>query len=302
MALSAMGIRELEAILRFPAQKTIRDYVSASPESDGELIEDFEDKLEQHLRRGELLYLIVSDGIHHSVERITHWLDRGGSAPFKFGLVEFRFFDGDNGTMLVVPRTLLKTREASRHVVVVDIKGPAASTATATVHDHSKALTGSQPTTRRPITPAGPPMTREKLIAEIRAKKGGADAAIAARAIECLEGLGLALRTTPTTYQLGIYGQTEEDGAFQSLITFTALGVWSHPTSSLIDAIGDEEFVRHKVRMNAVAMFYRPDQANDPTKRRHELIPGFDKLDGKEEQLAQAIAATRDVALERLLS
>ena len=89
---------------------------------------------------------------------------------------------------------------------------------------------------------------------------------------------------------------------FQSLISLTASGVWSHPTSTMIDAIGDEEFVRHKLRMNAVAAFYKPDQAIDPTKRRHELVPSFDKLVGKEEQLAQAIAATRDVALERLLA
>ena len=301
MALSALGLRELEASLRLLAQKTIRDYVSALPEADGELIEDFEDKLEQHLRRGELLYLIVSDGIHHSVERITHWLDKGGSTAFKFGLVEFRFFDTDNETMLVVPRTLLKTREVSRHVVVVDIKGPAASNATATVHDHSKTLAGSQPPTQRRITPAGPPMTRERLIAEVRASKGDAEAATASRALGCLEALGLAIRCTPTTLQFGL-NAPPEDGVFHSLISFTTGGVWSHPTSDLIDVIGDEEFVQHKLRMNTVAPFYRPEQAIDPTKRRHELVPSFDKLVGKEEQLAQAIAATRDVALERLLA
>ena len=95
----------------------------ASHPDGGSVVDDFEDALERYLRRGELLYLIVSDGIRNSVERITHWLNEGGSAPFKFGLVELRFFELGSGDMFVVPRTLLKTREVSRHVVVVDVQG-----------------------------------------------------------------------------------------------------------------------------------------------------------------------------------
>lgn len=89
------------------------------------LADDFEEALERHLRQGEFLMLVVSDGIRAGVERVTHWLnEQGSSSPFKFGLVELKFYSlGDQ--RLVIPRTVLKTHEVSRNVVVVDIQAGA---------------------------------------------------------------------------------------------------------------------------------------------------------------------------------
>lgn len=132
MSVGRMPLLELEARIRsgqHPAlrrDESIRDciarLVAESPALAGTLADDFEEALERHLRQGEILLLVVSDGIRTGVERVTHWLnEQGNSSPFKFGLVELKFYAfGDK--RLVIPRTVLKTREISRHVVVVDIQ------------------------------------------------------------------------------------------------------------------------------------------------------------------------------------
>lgn len=295
MALSALSVRELEAKLRLPGGQTIGEFVSNQQGGAG-LVDDFDGALELHLRRGEMLYLIVSDGIRVGVERIAHWLNKGGSAPFKFGLVELRFFGADGGHLMVVPRTLVKTREISRHVVVVDVQGPAASTAVATIHDASKTATGGQVFMERSVKPTGPPMTRERLVAEIRARRGESEASIADRIAQCMEALGLLTRFTSSSLQYGVAAPMDED-VFHPLISLGLSGPLSHPPASLIKAMGDDEFVRHKLRMNEVARFYRPAEASDATKRMNELVPSYSTLDGKEDALATAVATTRDTVL-----
>lgn len=295
MALSALSVRELEAKLRLPGGQTIGEFV-ATQRGAVDLVDDFDDALDLHLRRGEMLYLIVSDGIRVSVERIANWLNDGGSAPFKFGLVELRFFGSDGGNLIVVPRTLVKTREVSRHVVVVDVQGPAASTVVATVQDASKTTSGDQVFMQRSVKTAGPPMTRERLVADIKGKKGEAEAAIADRIAQCMEAQGLQTRFTPTLLQYGMVLPTDED-VFHPLISLGLSGPMSHPPASLIETMGDTEFVNHKLRMNQVANFYRPAEASDATKRRNELIPSYSAIQGKEDVLATAVAATRDTVL-----
>lgn len=87
MALSALSLRELEAKLKLASSETVRDFAVGQGGLPG-MVEDFDDAMERYLRRGELLYLIVADGIRYGVERLAHWLDEGNSAPYKFGLVE----------------------------------------------------------------------------------------------------------------------------------------------------------------------------------------------------------------------
>lgn len=77
--------------------------------------------MDQQVRRGELLFLIVGDGVHQSVERLASWLNDFRALPFKLGLIELRFYTSPPGELLVVPRTLLRTKEVARHVVVVKI-------------------------------------------------------------------------------------------------------------------------------------------------------------------------------------
>lgn len=300
MALSALSLYELETKLKLPAQQSITQFV-ASHQDSGEMVDDFEDALERYLRRGELLYLIVSDGIRNSVERITHWLNQGGSAPFKFGLVELRFFELGDGEMLVVPRTLLKTREVSRHVVVVDVQGPAASNAVAVVHDDLNTFQGAHALTQRSVKTIGPPMTRERLIAEVRMLKGSLDAQTVESVIRHLDEMNLDTRSTPTLFQYGIMSPNDE-GIFLQLISLGTNGVFSRITQKLIDSFGDEEFVKHKLGMNNVADFYRPDQACDPQKKSNELMVGYRKIFGKELALVQSLSGTMRAAREALTS
>lgn len=291
MALSALSVRELEAKLRLPGGQTIGEFV-ATQRGAADLVDDFDGALELHLSRGEMLYLIVSDGIRVSVERIAHWLNEGGggSAPFKFGLVELRFFGSEGNNLMVVPRTLVKTREISRHVVVVDVQGPAANTAVATVSQVGKIFM------QRSVKTVGPPMTRERLVAEIRVKNGEAEAAIADRIAQSMEAKGLQTRFTSTLLQYGMVLPADED-VFHPLISLGHSGPWSHPPTSLIETMGNTEFVNHKLRMNQIANFYRPAEATDAKKRMNELIPSYNFLDGKEDALATAVAATRDTVL-----
>lgn len=298
MALTVLSLRELEAKLMLHGSQTIRDYAVSHGKLTG-MVEDFDDATERFLRRGELLYLIVADGIRYSVERLAHWLDEGNSAPFKFGLVELKFFDAGQGSLFVVPRALIKSREISRHVVIVDVRGATPGTTTATVTDESKPSKGSQSLTQRSVKVEGPPLTREALIATVKERGGDAVAASLARMFDSLAANGLDSKATASTIQWGTSTGTDDAG-FHTLITFAATGPWSHPTFATIDTIGDAEFVKHKLRMNAVAGFYRPDDASDATKRRHELIPPYKSLIGKEDALVRAVCETRDVLAQSL--
>ena len=299
MALSALSLQELETAVKCKAGQTISELVASRPGGEA-LVDDFEEAFERHLRRCEMLYLVVSDGIRVSVERITQWLNDGGSAPFKFGLVELRFFEAGGGDMLVVPRTLLKTREVSRHVVVVDVQGPAASSATAVVHDDLKSSMGAHALTQRRVKQVELPMTRERLISEVRLAKGSAEAETLERIVQHLDLLNLDNRSTATLFQYGIMSPTDE-GVFLQLISLGVTGAWSRPSQKLIDFIGDSEFVNHKHRLRDIAEFYREKEAPDPTKKSNELIVGYGKLDGKELFLAQALSATLTQAKESFL-
>jgi hypothetical protein len=300
MALTALSLREVEARLSLPNARTVRDFAAREGGLTG-MVEDFEDALERHLRRGELLYLIAADGISVSVERLAHWLDEGGSAPFKLGLVELRLFDTGDDRVIVVPRTLVKTREVSRHVVTVDIAGGAAVGATARVVDELKPLSGPGSQTQRTVKPEGPAMTRDSLVASVRGRSGPVAAECLGRILDLMMAAGLDSKATSTALQFGILTATDES-TFQSIISCTDHGAWSHPPFSIIDIIGDEEFVKHKLRMNEVAPFYRPEHAKDPSKRRHELVPGYAALVGKEDRLVEAVRATRDVIAQQLLT
>lgn len=293
MSLSSLSLRELEAKLPELKGRALEEYV-ASKDSNQTLVDGFEDLVERNLRRGDMLYLIVSDGLRVGVERITHWLNEGGSAPFKFGLVEFQFFDVNADSLLVVPRAILKTKEISRHVVVVDVKGPGSSLAVATVQDDRKTVAAGLPA-QRTIKATVQPMTAPRLIEEVTAKYGSQSAETLSRLLDAMDRLGVQARPTATNIQ---YGLTIDESSFYPLISFNTAGAWSQPFSTLIDLIGDEQFVAHKVRMNGTSVnFYKPAEVEDPTKRKNGLEPKYADLTGKEAAIAQAIAETKDSVL-----
>ena len=136
--------------------------------------DDFEDAFDRIRLAGEILVLIVADGIRSSAERLVQWMNTVvGSAPYKFGLVELCLYDLPDASRLVVPKTLLRIREASRHVVSVNLQGPAREHVTVTV-----SAPNEQPKTRK-IAPSGIPLTEEGLTRQIAEKNSPEVAALA---------------------------------------------------------------------------------------------------------------------------
>ncbi len=208
MAVGQMSVMELESRIKRGQSPALRSAESihecvvrqaAEQSRPSFLSEDFEEAFERHLRRGEVLLLIVSDGIHIGVERVTHWLnEQGNSSPFKFGLIELKFFaHGDQ--KVVVPRTVLKTREVSRHVVVVDIRATAETETTTVVMDEFKNAGGGKVQESRPVKAASPPLTKNTLLQMATPE----DRESIALLIEALEAYPLDFRGLPTTLQVG---------------------------------------------------------------------------------------------------
>lgn len=80
----------------------------------------FHDSLTRNLRRGEILLLIVGDGIREGVGAITEFLEGHGSLHFTFGLVEVCIFRMPGGGLLVQPRLLVQSDIVKR--IVVDLR------------------------------------------------------------------------------------------------------------------------------------------------------------------------------------
>lgn len=90
-------------------------YAADSPEA-----ARFFDALSQNLKRGELLLLIVGDGIREGVGAITDFLEGHASLHFTFGLVEMAIYRMPDGGQLVQPRVLAQSTIVRR--IVVDLR------------------------------------------------------------------------------------------------------------------------------------------------------------------------------------
>jgi hypothetical protein len=68
---------------------------AAADRGTGPVMDDFEDAFTRFRQTGELLVLIVADGIQTSVERLTRWVadSFAPGAPVRLGLVELRFYE-----------------------------------------------------------------------------------------------------------------------------------------------------------------------------------------------------------------
>jgi len=77
----------------------------------------FRDAVTRNLRRGEMLLLIVGDGIKEGVGAITNFLEGHASLHFTFGLVEMAIFQMPDGGQLVQPRVLAQSTIVRRVVV-----------------------------------------------------------------------------------------------------------------------------------------------------------------------------------------
>lgn len=268
MAIGQMPIMQLEARIKrgqSPAlrlEENIRDCVlrvANEQNISATLADDFEEAVERHLRRGEILLLIVSDGIHVGVERVTHWLnEQGNSSPFKFGLVELKFFT-HGSEVLVMPRTVLKTREVSRHVVVVDIRPQAGAEASAVVQDNFQNTSGGRVQEIRAVKSGSPPLTRIQLLQ----RASPADSSNISELIEELEGNGFDQRSTSNYLQFG-FTFPSDGGDFHPLIYLGPDNLWTQVLKPLRDRMTDAELKEFRLAANNFGIFYRPDQIDKP--------------------------------------
>ena len=77
----------------------------------------FIDGINRHLETGDLLLLIVGDGIRSSTEALVGFMERYGSLRFSFGLIEVGVFEVDGG-LFVQPPILAKTEVIRRTVFI----------------------------------------------------------------------------------------------------------------------------------------------------------------------------------------
>lgn len=305
MAVGQMRLMELENRIKRGQNPSLRrdesilecvSRVAADTNVSGLLPEDFEEALERFLRRGEILLLIVSDGIHVGVERVAHWLnDQGSSTPYKLGLIELKFYSIGNDR-LVVPRTILKTREISRHVVVVDIRPNADVTASAEVTDEFKTTAGGTVQKSRAVKSAATPLTKAQLLQLIAPE----NRQLASRLAEELENCGFDQQGTGNYYQYGIRFPSE-GGDFHPLAYLAKDGIWVCALKPLRRLIGPEGMIAFHHEANKFAPFYRPDQIDNPESTGSEAkyrlieeaaIPGLAAfLDGFRTKLTELLFA-----------
>jgi hypothetical protein len=289
MAVSQLSPLEFEACLsradprwrRLGKGETVAQYVQnfAASNSLPGLPDDFEDAFDRLRRAGEILLLIVGDGIRPSAERLVHWMNAtAGSAPYKLGLIELCLYDLPGAARIAVPRTLLRTREASRHVVSVNLQGTARDQVAVTVTGPDK-----RHETRKIPLP-GIPLTEERLTELIRSSNPPEIVEVAEQLRALLKSSGLATRFLPSEIQYGV--RVDED--FIPLAHLSAQYIWFQIPTRAIRALGDDRFVECKGKINKVADFYRPLDVDDPRKG-NALIPKYAVLKNKVEAFAGSV-------------
>ena len=115
------------------------DLVADDPEVLNEA--EFIDAVARNLRLGRILALVVGDGIRDEVWTLSELFQSHTSAQFTFALVELSVFEEQDGGLLVVPSTLVKTQMIERHVVVVGDQEETSVQAKTKSAETSKSLT-----------------------------------------------------------------------------------------------------------------------------------------------------------------
>jgi hypothetical protein len=293
MAVSKMSLDDFEACLRNSAAKgdrlgrdeTVVHRVTeaAAKLSDIELADDFEDRFDRSRQEGEFLLLIVADGVHSSAERLVQWMNMiVGSAPYKFGIVELGMFDLEDGSRIVVPRTLLRITEASRHVVTVKVESPTPRI--------SYTVNSFDTPPRKGASVTSKPITDEALMAQIKSRNAPEVVEMVAKLRTLLLAVSPQTRATPSTIQ---YGALVKDD-FIPLVSFGAEYIWFQIPIRAIRVLGAERFVICKQMINNVAAFYRPEDVFDPDKA-NALNPRYEILLGKVESFVKAFSEIAEI-------
>lgn len=267
---------------RLGQDDTVTQYVRKIVGSDSrlDLDDDFEDRLDQFRCSGEILLLVVGDGIRPSVERLIRWIDGAfGYKPYKFGLVELRLYDVPDGGRIVVPKTLLRTREVSRHVVSIDVKSAVRDQVTVSVRGSD----GSNET--KPNHTERPPVTEEALTGLIQANNPPEIAAVAEQLRTRLRSSGLTTKYCPTEILYGV----DVEGDFISLVHLGYRALWFLIPMRAIRALGEERSVECKRRINRVAVLYQPSTVDDPNRNGNVLSARYSLLKDKVDDFVKAV-------------
>ncbi len=265
MAVHKMTLLDLESRIRrgdsrgnrLSSEETIR---SRATTLDG-FSDDFELSLERYQRTGEILLLIVADGIRISVQRITQWINEyGSSTPIQFGLVKLGFYELSDGKKIVIPKTLLKTTEISRHVVVVDIQNETAANVSHVVVDKLNAPSGGASIKTRPKNSSVPLLTRESLLTSV----APTNKKLTEELLEQLESIGLD--TNSKSGGVLRYGITfpSDGGEFLPLFYLTKGGVYAYFPKRMQELLGNEALAEFRNRLRQLAPFWTDEQMKNP--------------------------------------
>lgn len=248
------------------------------------LDDDFDDRFDKLRSAREILLLVVGDGIRGGTERLIQWINIAfGSSPCKFGLIELRLYDLPDLGRVVVPKTLLRTREVSRHVVSIDLQSAARDQVTVSVRGGPDALTTD---TRPPHTDVV--LSEEGLTNLIRGKNSPEIAEIAEQLRASLKSSGLTTKYCPSEILYGI----EIEGDFISLVHVCSKVVYFLIPMRAARVL-DEQLANCKFRLNEVAAFYRPSDLEDRGKNQ-TLSLRYDVLKGEIEDFTKAVTDIAD--------
>ena len=309
MAVMALSVPALEHAIRKGDSK------SENRLSDGESIFDrisdkfgiheesavFDNRLEQNIRSGEMLFLIVGDGVHLSVERFTSWLRDFKALPFQLGLIELRFFSAPPLGAIVVPRTLLKTKEIARHVVKIEMSAETSSQVKIVIEDRMEEEGGGSIITKTPIQSATR-MDESRLIAATNIEAGSKSARFVSDLISFLVEAGFDRRESPTELAFGV--QKPGNGEFLSLLHLLVSRMYASQGKRVFELVGIEAVLQHRRMLNRLASLYSTEAVEHIDKQRWKgcLMPKFDSMTCTAQEMAEEFIRFRDLVLQRMQS
>lgn len=110
-----------EALRRSRARAASDDlYAHVQPHGADISQQEFHDTLANNLRRARVLLLLVGDGIRENVQDISDYLEKYAQLQFALGLVNLAVYQRADGSRLLVPNLVSRTREVTRAVIHIE--------------------------------------------------------------------------------------------------------------------------------------------------------------------------------------
>lgn len=101
------------------SENTLYDLVKKQRPDEVPSEAEFVDSVSRNLSKGRFLLLIVGDGIREGANAIGEFLSSGAHLNFSFAMVELDLFSHTQIGTLVIPKTIIKTKEISKVTIEV---------------------------------------------------------------------------------------------------------------------------------------------------------------------------------------